>query len=512
VISKIVLALLVVLTSGARAQAPMAQSPIVLTPGDVARLVITQSDQAQEINAGAVESELPYALVLGNYDFNLSATVGYTDSKFLNTNTPTYSEETKSWATQILLQKPFTTGTTVGLEIDRNWANSNLLSGVPSTVYDRYTQNIAGLSITQNLWRNFFGRADRNELSAANKNNQAAQTGRLVDLQSLVLDAMRAYWKAYVAQQNFQEALNSRDRYQKLVTAVRRKAGYGYTTAGELPQAEAEYESHVQSVKTGSANYLAAVDALLTLLKLPAGTEIRFKAVEDLPTPPTATAASLDDLRAVKAQRLRKEAADEALVGAKYRDAADLSLVGKAYTSGTDRDANEADRQLTAGNYPQYFIGLRYQYSFGSGLYDAQIRNKEAAAILENSRFDRLRRETGDSLVNEERQLQALYNVALSLRTQKDLREKAVNELTRTYTQGRTDIAILIDAINKSFTTEVDVIRAMGDYQVALNEWAALHDQLIPDSQDAKPAVHPILPGNTHGVTVPAPTPPSSSK
>lgn len=58
-----------------------------------------------------------------------------------------------------------------------------------------------------------------------------------------------------------------------------------------------------------------------------------------------------------------------------------------------------------------------------------------------------------------------------------------MNELNRSYTQGRTDIRNLIDAMNALNTTEVAHSRAVGDYFIALNEWAALRDELIKDKE-----------------------------
>jgi hypothetical protein len=35
--------------------------------------------------------------------------------------------------------------------------------------------------------------------------------------------------------------------------------------------------------------------------------------------------------------------------------------------------------------------------------------------------------------------------------------------------------------MNAFFDSEVQYVRAVGDYSIALNEWAALRDELIPD-------------------------------
>jgi outer membrane protein TolC len=468
-------------------------SRITLTPEEVAKMILTQSDRAKEVNATADLSRLPYARVLGNYDFALVLETGYEKSK-VESSSSALTDTDESYKTTATLQKPFSTGTIVGLELQRSSVRSELLPTAPATTRDEYTQESVGLTLTQNLWRNYFGSADRSEISAAQKTYQASLIGRADELQKLVLEALRAFWKAYVAQETFQEALNSRDRYQKLVEAVRKKASYGYANPGELPQVQAEYEIRVQNVKTTSADYLASVDSLATLLNLPAGTEIRFKAIEDVAQPPTLKPVSLEQLRSIRAAQLRKEAAQKAYDGSLSRNRADFSLVGKVYSSGFDVSASEADNEVMSGSRPKYYVGVKYQYNFGNGTQDEEILNKRLSRDLEQIRFDRTRREIADDLLNHERQVQALYSVAVSAKVQKQLREKTVSELNRTYTQGRTDISILIDALNKYFASEIQYIKSIGDYQIALNEWTALRDELIPDPSVPAPNVQPVMP------------------
>ncbi len=51
--------------------------------------------------------------------------------------------------------------------------------------------------------------------------------------------------------------------------------------------------------------------------------------------------------------------------------------------------------------------------------------------------------------------------------------------MQRSFNNGRVDINLLIEAMNKFFSSQVQYTRAVGDYFIALNEWAALNDELI---------------------------------
>src|SRR5690606_3975170 len=100
---------------------------------------------------------------------------------------------------------------------------------------------------------------------------------------------------------------------------------------------------------------------------------------------------------------------------------------------------------------------------------------------LQETQLDRRRREFTDSENNNVRKVRAAYANALSAKKLVQFRDKAVKEITRSYNQGRSDISILIEAINRYSNAEVDFSRAIGDYQISLNEWAALRDELIVD-------------------------------
>ncbi|MGZ3747093.1 MAG: TolC family protein, partial [Pseudobdellovibrionaceae bacterium] len=90
--------------------------------------------------------------------------------------------------------------------------------------------------------------------------------------------------------------------------------------------------------------------------------------------------------------------------------------------------------------------------------------------------------ESEDIQAQAQRKVQTTYAAVLSTSEQKKYREKALKELSRSFSQGRTDISIYIDAMNKFSLAEVQYSQAIGNYQTALNEWAAARDELIPDA------------------------------
>ncbi len=456
-------------------------APLLLSPEIVAQKVLQQSYQAREIRLQAQQEQLTLANVEKLLDYQISAEIGFQDSKFQSAS-QSYLLQTNSLISTATVAKPFRTGTTLSLQYAGSSDSPTYSSSAPTPASD-LTVNTLGLILEQDLWRNFFGEAQRADLRSAKSSVLASSIQEKNSLQALVLQSVQTFWEAYVAREAYQEALNSRERYLKLVQSVQKKSGYGYTSPGELAQAQAELENREQRVRTQTVAYRAGLDRLLSLLVLPTNTEIEFALPTNLPLPPTTTPVDHEGLRAIQASRLKLQAAEENLNSTRSQSRPDLSVVGKIYSQGFDSSLGSAQEEMLNGSNPKYYVGLQYQYNFGSGYQAESVRNRQLARDLAEAQLARQQLQIQDRENDIRRRLQSNYEIVVSAKEQKALREKAVQQLTRSYNQGRTDIAILIDALNKSFDSEVQLSRAIGNYQIALIEWDAFRDQLVLDSK-----------------------------
>lgn len=478
---KIFLALLSTTSlTGAWAQAP---KEITLSQKTVAELVLKQGPKTLEVNLKYQQFRLAPVQALSVYDWKVTAETGfeYDKSASLLTTTSQNNNKYERYKTTVNLQKPFTTGTLLGLELSRLSQKVDLDAFTTNPPPSQQTLDSAGLILEQSLLGNFFGVADRGNVNAAELTYQANNIARANELEDVVLEAIRQFWNSYVAQENFRESVNSRDRYKKLVEAVKRKTSLGYSNPGDLPQVQAEFETREQRVKSSSTEYLKNVENLLTLLALEPGTEVKFEIPKDIPPVPKLTEKKVEDLRLVRSQKLRVEAAQEALSASESLSYPTLNFVGKVYTTGVDESSENSYSELVSGTRPKYYAGLKFQYNFGSDVQNETVINRKLTKDLESTRLQRQLMETQDLESQAQRKVQSTYAIAQSSQRQREFRDKASQELNRSYTQGRTDISILITALNNYFDSEVQYIRAVGDYAIALNEWAAARDELIPD-------------------------------
>ncbi len=469
------------MNSGAWAQTP---KEITLSQKTVAELVLKQGLKTQEVNLRYQQFRLDPVRTLSAYDWVVDASTGFEYDKTatllsggLNSNENKYER----YRTTIALRKPFTSGTLLGIELNRLSQKADYDLSVTNPPPSQQTLDNVGLTLEQAILGNFLGVADRAIVNAAELTFKANEIMRANELEEVVLEAIRQFWNTYVSQENFQESVNSRDRYQKLVNAVRRKTALGYQTPGDLPQVQAEFETREQNVKVASFQYLSNLENLLTLLNLEPGTEIKFDVPKQIPAVPKLAEKEIEELRTVRSQKLKVESAKENLTASKSLSYPTLNLVGQIQSSGADETAERSYSELTSGTRPKYYVGVRFQYNFGSDVQNETIINRKLTKDLEETRLNRQLLEAQDLETQAQRKVQTAYAIALSAEKQREFRDKAVRELNRSYNQGRTDIQVLINAMNAFFDSEVQYVRAVGDYSIALNEWAALRDELIPD-------------------------------
>lgn len=467
-------------------QGTTSKKTITLNQKTVAELILKHGAKTQEVNLKYQQFRLDPAKALSAYDWKLLVESGfeYDKAATLLMNSNPVSSKYERYTTKASLQKPFTTGTLLGLELSRLSQKLDIDGFSSNPPPPEQTLDIAGITLEQSLLGNFLGAADRGTVNAAELTYQANNVARANELEDVVLEAIRQFWKSYVAQENFKEAVNSRDRYKKLVEAVKRKTSLGYSNPGDLPQIQAEFETREQKVKTASTDYLKSLEDLITLLGLEPDTEITFEVPKDIPPVPQLPGKKVEDLRAVRSQKLKVEAAQESLNAAESSSYPTLNFVGRMYTTGADDTASGSYSEMTSGTRPKYYAGLKFQYNFGSDIQNETIINKKLTKDLEETRLKRQLAETNDLEAQAQRKVQAAFAIVQSAEKQKNFREKAAQELNRSYTQGRTDISVLITAMNNFFDSEIQYSQAVGNYATALNEWAAVRDELIPDDSE----------------------------
>lgn len=455
---------------------------VALSPQEVVDLALKQAPAVKQAELSAQAAEGVAEKSRGPYDLIWRLTPSYTYNEAQNLS-GTSNPVDKTFNLDTSLAKMFSSGTALSLEFNRISQESELSSFTSSLRRPTAASDVLTLSIRQALWRNILGASDRATLSSANAALTIAKLGREEQLEAAILESLSHFWNAYVAEIQLKENSAARQKYEQLVKAVRRKAGFNLSSPGELPRLEAEFEAVDSRVKISSKEFLAALDTLRTNLQLDPKEPITFKASatdkKDIPDIPRLNAVDIESLRPLIIARLTKENAERMQTIAMQSAKPKLDLFASARTTGVDQGSEMAFSKMTSATNPTYVIGLELEVPLDSALFrgtraEASAKYKIAEIEFKLS-LDRLR----DGLQNAERTAQAFRDSALSSIEIVAKRERVVREFEASYRQGRTPLVELIRAFNELFDAQLNRARSVGNYMIALNQWAAIRDELV---------------------------------
>jgi outer membrane protein TolC len=453
---------------------------IKLTPQEVADRVIKKSYIGQETSLSADLAKLNYIRQLQVFDWSFSAETNREESRFEPFNGSPFSTGQDVLQTNFNLKKNLTTGTTVTFDFTRT-----------STLYDLPTNSILPPSVnvwtstvgfSQSLWRNYFGANWRKNLEAQAKLYESAKLQRLEDLENLILQGIQRYWAVVTAEASYKEAIETRNRFKTLLANVKRKQSMGFANPGELALVQAELEAREQGIYRAEIAFRELKEAFITFLALDVKDVSDVELVFDanlVPAPPKLVQFDINNIRPIKIAAQRLESARALCEAASANRGAELALIGQYGLAGVDRNSEVARKEWLSAERPRAYVGIKFQWDFGSDWREEEFKNRSIAYEQENLRWTRLLREIHDAKNNLERRLLANYELTKSLLRQKQFRKNAVDELSRSYQLGRIEIRSLIDAINATFANEIEYLKSVGEYQTSLAELLAFRDELI---------------------------------
>lgn len=473
-------ALILILSSGSAGHAV-----IKLNPQSIVDLTLKQGLEAKSAELEAQRAYLTLQQALGVFDFQLEATPYYEFNQaqtLLGFNN--VQDRTLSWT--VRLNKKIRTGTTFEFE-HINTQQASILANIPQsggvTRYPNAYLISTQVGIRQAVWRNAFGYADRLGLAVGRDTVKSAIENREERLETVLLDTMTLFWSTYTNDQQLQEAIAAREKYEQLVKSVRRRSGFNLATPGELPRLEAEMLVADNRVKAASANYLKSVDQLLSSLQLTSKEQISIEVPNVLPPVPQLKAKAVEELRIFKVGELARLNAERRLKQARFNAYPQFDVVARGKSTGYDESRDGAMSEMNAINYPTYYVGVEFKTPIDSDLLRGQIADAEVAYAQSQNQLAIDRYKAQNALYDFERQVASQYSVAKASLEVVAMRTRVVAQLESAYRQGRQPLVELIRAYNDLFAAQFDRAKAVGDYHIRLNELAASRDELVNNVQ-----------------------------
>jgi outer membrane protein TolC len=440
-------------------------SPLRLTEDDVIRLVQSQGLSYQEIQNRNLTSVYNYELLNGTYRFNLNFDYSLEKDKTESLSTFAIPDSDKTKKT-LILNKRFYTGTATSLEYTNVQYDATTAN---------YAQNYYTLSLEQNLFPFIFSNSEMQAYKAAKIEVDRILLQTNIDLLDNTKDVLTLYWKVQASQKSVLENEDILKKYERLVSNVKSKRQNSYSSAGEVEQALAEYETRKQTFLEDRSALLTNLQLLKTALNVPAEQPIELVPPTNAVKPlPPKFQGDVKNLRRYRAQQLKSESAVASYEAASFRDQPRLSVYGKYTAQGLDNSQSESLNEMKDDSKDKYIVGVKLDYYLGDDLSKAEKQLKKATQDLEVARFARA---TEDLKLQIDNTRQKLENAYTNLQTTQNVvkyRNEALKQLNVTYFQGRTDISFLIDAYNKKIQAEVNAITAIGNYTTTLIEYQNL--------------------------------------
>lgn len=443
---------------------------IELTPKKVLELIESRSTTYQDSLIRLKQAEADFYKKNSMYKWSTSFSSGYAQSKIEPVGTTNFLQSDR-YRTDVSLSRSFLSGTLLGL----TYANTSLDTKYDSlsTPSNRYNQNLITLSIEQRLFPYFFG-SDNRALYSATLNELKAQTlTALLSLKSLKVEALQLFWNAYIAQATLNEARLMVERYDELTKTVRRKNNFNYTGPGDLPQALIEYESRKQTLRDNEIAMISAMNALKNYLGLHESDSLRLIANNEAELPGEFK-GDIKNLPLYRSQESRTQAAKEAAEASAQATAPNINLIAKYSKGGLESDFNESLREMSNERKDEAYVGFSLTYVFDN---EAARKDSQLKSSTAQNEETKLARRMDELKAQIQEAYAKVYSGFENIRVSQNilsLREKVVTELTRTFNQGRTDISILIDAINKQSTARIQIEKALADFQLRRMEYLNL--------------------------------------
>ncbi len=446
----------------------------ILTPQEVVDAVLQKSYKAERIKYSAQESYINLEKTKGLFDLQLtmSANQIYDEAESYTNST---NVQTKSLYGDIGFAKKNYLGTS--FQVGYLHQTANILKTADSRT--NYVQDAGYLQIRQSLWNNLFGKTDRLNVEIAEREVQESEINKQEQTENLVMTALRAYWDTYVAQTQLKDALDARQKYQSLITAVQKRGRFGLDKGGEYAQVMAEATEADINVKKASLNYINLLDNLSLLIKKEFKSDVQFKVEPLIPAIPKLQDIGIDQLRVIRNAQSQYDTAVKKLDTAKVSVAPKLDLVGKATTTGYDELASSAYSEFASGKKPTYYVGIEFATPLDSSSARASLASAQLDISKKNLNLNELKEDTQNNLRLYTIQLEQAYTAATGSEESEKYRSRTVKEQEVEYRQGRLPLRDLLKTYKDYFDSQARKVRAIGDYHITLNLLAAQRDELV---------------------------------
>jgi outer membrane protein TolC len=419
----------------------------------------------------------------GLYDPAFYGSLGFEDSKSESLSGLS-SDHDKTLNYIFGLQKKYSTGTTLGLDYlhirqTSEYSPKLLAFGL----LPQKSQDVATFSLRQELIGNVFGKNDSAKRDSAEAISQKISLDVQKGREEYRLKVLKLFWDTFAAHQAYKQSLASRDKQKSLVGVLERKSSKGFDDKGEFTKARAELENQERTISATFLMYDMLLKKLFISLNMSLPDKVDFSVDYKAKAPPQDLIQSdAEKLRKISSAKLSVQSAESDLIASKGQNSPALAFVAKAAQYGFEDNDSGAMKEMTGGSKPKYFVGLEFNYRFGSKQLNGDELQKIALKNEAYLQLEKTRNEELDNLNRTASNLQIKYAVLNAANESVKLWEKAIKEQETNYRVGRISTFEFTSDYGSYFRSRSAQSQAYADYKYAGLEYLAVRDQLLTAS------------------------------
>ncbi|MFH1354664.1 MAG: TolC family protein [Candidatus Omnitrophota bacterium] len=415
------------------------------------------------------------------FDTFLKAEIGYSRDK-REQSTTILGEEEKEHHYSVGIEKKMPTGTTLSLDATgrKNRTDSTF------TALNPYDEAEVGVSIAQELGRNFFGLADRADIKITKLDIENSDYTSLDTIEESIFSVQKAYWNFVLKDLRLSINEEMLEEANKLYKVYKDKYEIGLAEENELLVMEASVSARLSEVFIAELEKDNAKNDLLFLINQ-GEFEQQIKAKDNLDSS-VSSADIYDELKGAienrrdymrKTNELRKN--DIEVVVKKNALWPQIDLEATFTRNNLDSDRGSAWSGLSDNSNDEVSFALSFKMPF---------ENREAKAELESKKLEnqklllelkRTERNILKEMHNKVNQVNTMQNQVELFETTVKIHENKLKKQIQRLNYGRSDADTLIRYEEDLLGARLSLAAYLYQYKISLIELALAKNSLLDE-------------------------------
>lgn len=356
------------------------------------------------------------------------------------------------------VSKKFSSGTTAGVSAK---AIDYKVEGVAAPL-NRFATSSLGVSLSQSLWKDFFGQGIRLRQSREEVVSQSEKHAAQLSQKQALINAENIYWDYLSSLEDLKNKKASLERAKKVDGWVTRRVSNGIADDADLLNARA-------LVATREYQLTAAQDALLTAEK-----SIRENLVLDDKDPMPDLTGDITKTRGllIRAEAGKKvvrldaylsylEAKAKALAAQEVRDTyrPDLVLDGAYSTNVFEPTLSDATGHISQSDKPSTSVGLRLTWLFDTEVKEAAVSASSKDAAAARFRSERSLYESENSFSELKRKFAVLSDQIESAQKIAAIQARRVRAEQDRFSKGRSITSNVVTAEQEASEADLNLVK-----------------------------------------------------